>query len=177
MTQAGGSAENYYGPVGMRVDTIVNMAGPRTEWEKQKEFERALGVECCKEARQWLEYLMEQRGFTCGELGRTWRYGALGWSREDAEPKFKTPLYEAVVWWGFVGFASLLFMSWGFFMALHEAPLSIEKTVWFYATGLTYLSSIYLACRFVLWPRKVASRARRIWILDNDCVINRESVS
>lgn len=165
----GRKAQDFHGPVGSVVDTVVNISAPLTEWEKQLRFERAFKIECSKEAREWLEYLMEHRGFTCGELTRAYRYGSLRWNREEAQPEANTPLIEAIFAWGFAGFLSVLFVGWGFSLAFRSESLrSLENALLFYGSGIAYLGAIYMVTRFILQPRKVARRAMREWILDND---------
>lgn len=160
--------QNFNAPVATVADMVIQMPSPPApEWEKQQKFEKAFG-ECSKEAREWLEYMMEQRGFTLGELRSAWRAGSLRWHRGKQIPVFITPMLEAVWIMGAFGVLTLIIVALGLAVVFSTKNFTLQHTLLVYGVGFFYLGMMYLLGRFFVRPRRVAFRARKAWEQDRE---------
>lgn len=128
------------------------------ESSRQAEFFSNTGIWCPREARNALEWLMKEHGFTAKELAISWSASSLKWQRESGQIRTNTPLVEALVAWSFVLGMLCFFLA----LAL-PSVFSENKTAAFpgFAVGtIMYIGSAWLAARFVLIPRRVALRAK-----------------
>lgn len=145
--------------------TVVHMPERRPESQLQTEFAQRTGIWCPKPAREWLEHLMEDHHFTVRELARAWKAGSIGWNADKDAKRIVTPWIEAAFAYGMAGIMSIYF----FVLAAELVFGASSEKKWamalFYGIGLVYVGMCWMLNRFMLWPRRVAMRIKRIEIL------------
>ncbi len=96
------------------------------------------------------------------ELVVSWKAGSIGWHADKDTKRIVTPWIEAVFAYGMVGLVGLYFLA----VAGHFIWGSGADNKWgmpvAYGIGGMYLGMCWMANRFMLWPRRVALRIRRI---------------
>ncbi len=130
------------------------------ESQLQAEFEQRTGMWCPRAAREWLENLMADHGFTARELAIAWNARTLRWDTRRAAPQVVTAWYEAAA-------AYLVWVTLTAYVLAAGLPLTLsaERT----STGLLavaglalmYLGCCWMAVRFLLSPRRIAQRVGR----------------
>lgn len=142
--------------------TVLQFPQLKPESQLQAEFAQRTGIWCPKPAREWLEHLMENHQFTARELVVSWKAGSIGWNAEKDTKRTITPWIEAAIAYGMVGFIGLYFLA----VAGHVIWGSGADNKWgmavVYGIGAMYVGMCWMANRFMLWPRRVAQRVRRI---------------
>lgn len=134
----------------------------KPESQLQAEFAQRTGIWCPKPAREWLEHLMEEHRFTAKELIVAWKAGSLGWNAERDVKKIVTPWIEAVFGYGVAGAMSILFLAWVFPFIFGQGYK--PETAWaaVLGGGTVFLGVCWMSNRFMLWPRRIALRVRRV---------------
>lgn len=138
-------------------------AGRVPESQLQAEFHAHTGLWCPRCAREVLETLMLEHGFTAKDLAAAWKNDSVYWDARAHRLVVRTPLIEAVFGWGLV--ATCL----GYFLSLVAPAMNAPNPVFGASLalgGAIYLSACWMAFRFVLWPRRVALRVRRVMELE-----------
>lgn len=142
--------------------TVVQFAllPPPSEEKLQHEFAQLTGIhDCPKEARAWLQQLMEHHGFTARELAVSWWAKSIGWDKQRNTPCINTPRLEAFFAYGVVAIVGL------FCLLVAAALIWGDGNHWqmlaVYGFCAIYLGVCWMANRFMLWPRRVALRVRR----------------
>lgn len=140
--------------------TVVIASDKKPESQLQQEFRQRTGISCGKPAREWLECLMEHHGFTARELGASWRGGSIGWDYDSNQRRISTPMTEAALARGIVAWAGLYALA--MVLAILLVPPERNVVAILGATGAVTLfgAVFWMAQQYVLWPRKVALRAR-----------------
>lgn len=132
------------------------------ESQLQAEFAERTGIWCSRTAREWLEHLMEHHGFVARELAQAWQAGSLSWDVKRDTPRFSTPWLESGFAWGVLTVAGLYVLM----MVVLALGARAEKQglAMLMLGGFLMLFVLLFACinRFMLRPRRVALRARRI---------------
>lgn len=105
---------------------------------------------------------MEYHRFTARELVIAWKAGSIGWNADKDLKRIVTPWIEAFFAYGIVGFVGLYFLAVAWHNALGNNADQKWGMVVVYGVGGMYLGMCWMANRFMLWPRRVALRIRRI---------------
>jgi len=142
--------------------TVIHLAERRPESQLQAEFAARTGIWCPKEAREWLEDLLEHHGFTVRELSMAWSAKSIGWNAKTGARTINTPWIEALGGWAMVALVTILLLSVSVAWALSSAPRSIAADLSVFGAGAVYLGMVWMVCRTMLWPRRVAMRVRRV---------------
>ena len=141
---------------------VVHLPERRPESQLQAEFAQRTGIWCPKPAREWLEDLMEHHRFTARELAVSWKVGSIGWDADKDNKRITTPWIEAAFAYSMVALLGIYFLA----IAGHFIWGSGAGNKWgmavAYGIGGMYLGLCWMANRFMLWPRRVALRVRRI---------------
>jgi len=141
--------------------TVIQLPERRPESQLQAEFASRTSIWCPKDARLWLEDLMENQGFTVRELALAWNAKSIGWNAKTGERNINTPWVEAFSGWTLVALVTTLLLSVSLVWILSPAPRSIAADLSVFGAGTVYLGMVWLVCRTMLWPRRVAVRVRR----------------
>jgi hypothetical protein len=140
----------------------LHLGPPKPESQLQVEFAQLTGIWCPKPAREWLESLMEHHRFTARELVVSWKAGSIGWNADKDTKRVITPWIEAVFAYGIAGLVGIYFLA----VAWHTIWGNGADQKWgmavVYGTGAMYLGMCWMANRFMLWPRRVALRIKRL---------------
>ncbi len=134
---------------------------PPTEEQLQHEFALRTKIDCGKEARLWLQQLMEHHGFGARELAVSWKANAIYWDKKHGRPRVSTSWLEAA----FVYFVAGALGLWCLSLAvafIWAGPDHLPARMAVYALCLAYLGICWLMARFILWPRRVALRVRAV---------------
>lgn len=147
---------------------IINCHGGTTcpfrdtpESQRQAEFVRATGIWCPPKARDVLESLMRDHSFTARELAMAWKADSLGWDTKTGEISIRTPWIEAVGGWLMAAFMIVYYL-------LLVGPLwlkdqrDLRSMAAFLLASAIYLGAAWLIGRFILRPRRIAFRVRRV---------------
>ncbi len=129
------------------------------ESQRQAEFAQRVGIWCRREAREFLELLMRDHGFTGRDLALAWKADSLAWG--DDGPVVRTPLVEAVFGWTMFAAMLLYFLVFGVPL-LFVRPVEMNAFAAFALSVLIYVGAAWLVGRFILRPRRIASRVRRV---------------
>lgn len=131
------------------------------ESQRQVDFARATGVWCPAEARELLEELMRDHGFTVRELAMAWKADSLGWDTRAAGVVVRVPIIEAIFGWsmGLLMITYYLMMIWPLWLMEHR---DAQAMLAFGLASAILLGCTWLLGRFVLHPRRVALRVRRV---------------
>lgn len=147
---------------------IINCHGGTTcpfrdapESQRQGEFARITGVWCAPQARELLETLMSDHGFTVRELAAAWRADSIAWSADKAELVVRAPWVELVLGWGGVALMLLYYLLTGVPYIFVDAS-NWRAVLAFFVASILYLGGAWAIGRFVFWPRRIALRVRRI---------------
>lgn len=142
--------------------TVLQFPQMKPESQLQAEFAQRTGIWCPKPAREWMESLMEHHQFTVRELIVSWKAGTIGWNADKDIKRIVTPWIEAVFAYGMVALVGLYFLA----VAVHCIWSSSANNKWEMAVvggvGAMYLGTCWMANRFMLLPRRVGLRIRRI---------------
>ena len=149
---AAGDVINYYGG--------PSQSDP--EWAIQKAFKKATGITCRREAREWLTDLMQVHGFTGRELGNAWRWGSLGWNKQQNTPKVTISRAEPYFAWGTVAVISLIFAVVASIFIVGPAAGQRYAQSIVEAIALTYLGVLWIIRTILMDPRSVALRVREV---------------
>lgn len=144
---------------------VLQLAVPtrKPESQLQADFAASTGIWCPKEARMWLENLIENHGFTGKELRRAWQVGSIGWSNKRGEKYISAPWAEAVV--GYIYYAGLsviFFVPWLAWLLSDHPKLSAGQGLALAGCGTVYLALVWLLANFTFLPRRVALRIKKI---------------
>lgn len=139
----------------------IHIASPKPESQLQAEFARRTGIWCSKPAREWLEDLMENHRFTVKELAVAWKAGSLGWHTQKDAQKIVTPWIEAVFAYGIVFMMSIYFLALAL-PVIGNSQHDAKSAIAIFGGGFMFLGVCWMANRFMLWPRRIALRIRRI---------------
>lgn len=142
--------------------TVIHLPERRPESQLQADFEACTGIWCRKEAREWLEVLLEHHGFTVRELSLAWRAKSLNWDSKAGAPIIQTPLIEAIGGWALVALVITLLLTVCSAWVVAPAPRSIAADLSIYGAAAVCLGMIWMVMRTMLWPRRVALRVRRV---------------
>jgi len=143
--------------------TVINIPERRSEARLQADFAASTGIWCPKEARLWLEDLIEHHGFTGKELRRAWQVGSIGWSTKRGERYISAPLAEAVVGYIYYGGLSVVFfVPWLAWLLSERPQLNGNQMLALAGCGAIYLGLVWLLANFTFLPRRVALRIQRI---------------
>lgn len=131
----------------------------KRESQLQKEFAENTGIWCPKPAREWLEGLMEHHRFTAKELYNAWKSGSIGWSATEDHKRIVTPVSEAIFAYSVVIVTAIFFLtsSWQWWGTKGSGDMAK-----FIGMATVYLGSCWTINRFMLTPRRIAQRIRRI---------------
>lgn len=144
-------------------DVIINTAAEKRESQLQAEFAERTGIWCPKSAREWLEKLLEEHGFTVRELKVAWGNSSIGWHAAKNEKRITTHWVEPLFAWTMGGVMTLYVLIYGLkaVQADWSAP-NVRLTMWGGAAliAAVYLGTCWMLSRFILWPRRVAIRVR-----------------
>lgn len=164
--------QRFEGPVANAAARDVNhyhyyaeAAGRLPESQLQAEFHAHTGMWCSRCAREVLETLMLEHGFTARELAVAWKNETLRWDVRGHGLEVRVPMLEAVFGWGVVMACLAYFLSFVLPPLIRGAGL--EFGVSLMLGSAIYLSSCWMAFRFVLWPRGVGVRVRRLMELED----------
>lgn len=130
------------------------------EWALQKDFQKATGITCGRDAREWLTDLMQVHGFTGRELGNAWRFGSLGWDKRTNEPRVKISRAEPYFAWFCIAIVTLYFAAVASVFVIGSASDHKFAVPILNATGLMYLGVIVLLRKALMDPRAVALRIK-----------------
>lgn len=139
-------------------------AGRVPESQLQAEFHAHTGMWCTRCAREVLETLMLEHDFTAKDLAAAWRSDTLCWDERAHRMIVRAPLIEAFFGWGLVA------MCLAYFLSLVVPAMSGSNMVFGASLAVgsaIYLSACWMAFRFVLWPRRVGVRVRRVMELED----------
>lgn len=142
--------------------TVIQLPERRPESQLQAEFAARTGIWCPKEAREWMEDLLEHHGFTAPELAIAWNAKSLGWNAKTETRNINTPWIEAAGGWALVGLVAALLLSVCVAWLLASAPRSIAADLSVFGALAVCMGMVWLVFRSMLWPRRVAMRVRRI---------------
>lgn len=140
-------------------------AGRIPESQLQAEFHAHTGMWCSRCAREVLETLMLEHGFTARELYAAWQNDTLFWDGHHHRLEVRTPFFEAVFGWGVVVACLVYFLSFVLPPMVKGAGVAFGVSLML-GTAI-YLSSCWMAFRFVLWPRQVGIKVRRVMELED----------
>ena len=141
--------------------TVFQLPERRPESQLQTEFAERTGIWCPKDARLWLEGLMEHHGFTVRELSMAWSAKSLGWNAKTGMRAITTPWIEAFGAWAMVALVTALLLSVSVAWIASSAPRSLAADLSVFGAGAVYMGMVWLVCRTMLWPRRIAIRVRR----------------
>ncbi len=143
---------------------FVVLAAPSTprEAQLQAEFAQQTGIaNCPKAAREWLETLLEQHGFTARELAISWNAKSISWDKEHNKPRVCTPWLEAAFAYLVVSVLGLWCLSMAATSIWASSDL-LPARLAAYTLCFVYLGACSLVARFTLWPRRVALRVQAV---------------
>ncbi len=141
--------------------TVVRLPERRRESRLQAEFAQCTGIWCPAPAREWLESLMERHNFTVRELAVAWGAKTIGWDQDNDVQQVNTPALDALFAFSVVVITGLWFVVLAIKVFIGNShDTLVLATLGGFATG--YLATCWLATRFILWPRRVAMRIRRV---------------
>lgn len=137
-------------------DVVIHAAQPPREWQVQATFAEATGIHCPAQAREVLEDLIANHGFTARELKQAWGT-SLKWDRATSALRVSTPLATLIFSWAFFAVASLLFLSVALPAAFsHDLPAAAR-----YVTSIAfYIGSSWAVGRWLMEPRRIGLRVR-----------------
>lgn len=143
------------GDVGTLNFTVAPML---SEPAKQAQFRKETGIQCCKDARQYYQRLLDDGKFTKEELRSAIRQGSVQWQFGASEPSIVLPWIEPVFEW-------LLFAMLGQYALLAILSIALGwddryAHLWPVGVLLTATALIFAAQKFILRPRRVAIRVR-----------------
>jgi hypothetical protein len=142
--------------------TVMQFPERRPESQLQAEFAARTGIWCPKDAREWLESLLEHEGFTVRDLSMAWSAKSVGWNAKTGERSINTPWIEAVGGWFLVTLVTVLLLSVSLSWVLAPSPRTFAADLAVFGAGAVYLVMVWLVCRSMLWPRRTAMRIRRV---------------
>ena len=151
--------QQFNGPVNAVAARDIHFANsvPPQEWEVQERFRASTGIDCNKEARLQLEYLMEWEGFTALQLRRAWKQGSLRWDSRAGQ-------WAAIPAWidngtGRVGYIFLT-LVWVGTMVMAWTNFSVG-VAWMClgGSGAVYLGSCLLIAQIFTLPQRTARLA------------------
>ncbi len=142
--------------------TVIQLPERRPESQLQAEFAARTGIWCPKPARLWLEDLMEHHDFTARDLSMAWSAKSLGWCANTGERTINTPWIEAAGGWAMVALVTVLLLTVSITWAVSSAPRSVVADLSVLGAASVYLGMVWLVCRTMLWPRRIAMRVRRV---------------
>lgn len=131
------------------------------ESQLQAQFQANTGMWCPRCAREMLEILMQEHGFTARELAAAWKADSLKWSPMQHSIEIAVPVVERIFGW------AVVFAMGAYFLGLVVPLLMVEERnigtfLAFAAGSLMYLGTCWLSFRFVVWPHQVAIRVGRV---------------
>ena len=142
--------------------------GQEPESIRQAEFAETTGIWCPKEAREQLERLMDEDGFTVRELYSAWRADNLNWNREQGSLVVRVYWFEALFGYGSFGLMLLYYILQVGQIMLTGSEMGWRGFLAFLAASIIYLGLAYTVGRFMLWPRRVAIRVNQAISLATD---------
>ncbi|MEG0051666.1 MAG: hypothetical protein RR715_00240 [Comamonas sp.] len=162
--------QDFYGDVGQvlqaqsvnQYTSVAQFPERRPESQLQAEFAQRTGIWCPRPARQWLEHLMEHHHFTGRELAASWKAGSIGWNADLDTKRINTPWLEAALAYGLVAMLGLCCLAMAVLHIWSGTNDDQRARAMVYGLCAIYLSIVWVAHRFTLWPRRVAQRVRRI---------------
>lgn len=158
----GGVAARDVHNIAHQHQTLVRFPDRKPESQLQAEFALRTGIWCPKAAREWLESLLNDDGFTVRELSRSWRAGSLGWDARTNERRISTPWFElfgaAFLMVAILSLFLVTFLVW----ATTPIPRSIAADVTLFGIGFVTMGTMWLVEWQMLRPRRIALRVRRV---------------
>jgi hypothetical protein len=135
------------------------------ESQLQAEFAQRIGIWCRREAREFLELLMRDHGFTGKDLAIAWKTDSLAWN--DDGPIIRTPLVEAVFGWSMFFAMTMYFIVFGVPL-LFVRPVELNALAGFALSNLIFIGSAWVVGRTILRPRRIALQVKRL-LANGDC--------
>lgn len=146
---------------------IINCNGPSTfsqemipESKLQAEFHRHTGIWAPSGARQVLEQLMTEHGFTAPKLRVAWQANNLRWDESEQALTAKTHWMEPLA-----GYFAVAIMCVYFLLASGLVLVSDHNDSWrglaaFAASVAMFGGMLWMAVRFILMPYRVARKVQ-----------------
>lgn len=144
-------------------DVIIKTLESKPESQLQAEFAERTGIWCPKSAREWLESLLAEHGFTVRELRLAWGNSSIGWHATKNEERITTHWFEAFFAWTMAGVLTLYVLVYA--LNALTADWSAADLRWKMSLGalvliVVYMGTCWMLSRFILLPRRVAIRVR-----------------
>lgn len=142
------------------VNVCTGCSGGVPESKLQADFFRDTGIWCPRGAREQLERLMDEHGFTAPRLRAAWQANNLVWDADRQELVAKTHWLESTFGYGLAALVSVYFV-------LHVGQiLLLGHEGWRALTAILTAAAmwgglLWLTLRFVIVPHGVAMKARR----------------
>ena len=138
----------------------VTLGDPKPESQLQAEFAERTGIWCPKPVREFFEHLMYEHGFVAKDLALAWSQQSIKWDSEAGRVKISAPLIEAVFGWGVA--AAMLAYFLALVVPVVFKSTSLEALAVFVVGTMMYGGGLWMAGRFILWPRRTALRVRKV---------------
>lgn len=151
--------------IGQVAQQIINHAPQPTvekksEHDLQREFKEKTGIDCPKEARNFLNDLLENHNFTIRQLRWAWLCKSIEFDNKTNKVKSNWTVANAVWKWFLLSFVMIAMIS-------VMLPLPVEKQpieVFLYVVDKTWLPFLGFAGMSIFWhwPMITAYRVRKV---------------
>lgn len=136
--------------------------GAKKESQLQAEFAANTKIWCPAGARETLEMLMTDHGFTAPKLHVAWQANSLIWDDKNSRLVAKTYWIEPVF-----GYSAVLLMAVYFLLQAWGIVTSPSAESWrggaaLFVSVAIYLGAALMANRFVLRPYRIAHRVKQV---------------
>jgi hypothetical protein len=134
---------------------------PKPESQLQAEFVERTNIWAPKDARKWLEQLLDEEGFTVRELALAWKAGSLGWSAKTNERRIVTPWFEP--YGAGLMIAVMLTLQMAIFIVCVLTPQHRSAALYVVLIGgtATCFTMLWMINNSMVTPRRVAIRVRQ----------------
>lgn len=134
----------------------------KKESQLQAEFAANTKIWCPAGAREKLEMLMADHGYTAPKLHIAWQANSLVWDDKNSRLAAKTYWIEPVFGYGAVLFTAIYFLAQAWVIMNSPVAETWRGGAAFFFSAAFYLGAAWMMNRFVLSPYRTARKVKQI---------------